>query len=415
MVHDTDIPTNDGGSTSMDTTWKLVAIFLIYLVGIVFAVFPIVLRTKFAASPSYTTGRGMANSFAAGIFLSMGLIHLLPEGAAKFNEHYGEESDSKYHLCYLMCIVGYTCILTLERVVFTTPTCAHHMQLPYGQLPTISSGIEVDKEGGQANVRTYNMQVHADEDDERTPSFLGEHNALLKESQSEHAASVRSMNRGTAGCDAEGSHLVLRSSERIVAALERSASQSYPDDHGHSHTEAAGHGQAYGTITKGDEHSHAHGGAEEAEAKATLAPYVLMAALGAHGLSEGLALGVETGTRGILLLLFSILAHKWAEGLALGISFSKSTVPTSRILMLLSAFSLSTPVGVDIGWLAQALLPDYAEGYFLGFSAGSFLYIGASEVVVEEFIQGKRQWGKLLSLIVGITLIWCVTAFVDFG
>jgi len=50
----------------------------------------------------------------------------------------------------------------------------------------------------------------------------------------------------------------------------------------------------------------------------------------------------------------------------------------------------------------------------LGFSSGSFLYIGASEVVVEEFVQGKRQWGKLFFFILGITVIYCVTAFADF-
>ena len=53
-------------------------------------------------------------------------------------------------------------------------------------------------------------------------------------------------------------------------------------------------------------------------------------------------------------------------------------------------FALSTPIGIMIGWyLAEtsALL----SGIFMAIAAGTFVYISASEIVVEEFTMSKNK------------------------
>ena len=476
-----------------DALWKSISIVSIYIIGMFFCVLPIVLRRRFSQSQHYTTYLGVANSFAAGIFLSLGLIHLLPEGEERLVEYYGAEKNHKFKFCYVMCAVGYAFILMLERIVFTTPTCAHHMHkkvhmedamhmskhsardvgdLTSVLLPKGQSSTPVGKHLG-AGISPENIYTPVGGAEESPETMLNIQSPSLEDTCAQSKIQP---------CNAEGSHIVLRNTERIVAAMlnetdqcavcehERRASplnvampplsddkgailenppmslEETPDPrksgrltqeslsalsssfrHGRSITsslaldgsselqEADGHNQLKSThsfcasvVSAAHElHKAPHASRNNVQ------PYVLMAALSAHGLSEGLALGVERGTRNIMLLFVGILAHKWAEGLALGISFSQTSLETRRVIGLLLAFSLSTPVGICVGWLAQALLPGCAEGYFLGFSSGSFLYIGASEVVVDEFIQGKRQWGKFSSFLGGVVLIYLISIFLE--
>ena len=477
-----------------DGIWKGVSIAAIYLIGMIFCVLPIALRSRFSRSARYTQYLGMANAFAAGTFLSLGLIHLLPEGEERLAEYYGVEANTKYRFCYVMCAIGYACILMLERIVFTTPTCAHHMHRKVHMEDALHAGKFSGRDVGDLSATL--LPLSAADASSPLPAGLTDPSpdtvhTLASDPVDAHNA-ILHIDEGCAQgglqpCDDEDSHIILRNRERIVAAVvnkvasaeqcaacefERRASplttalHQLADDaqleatpaktatprelpagrltqeslsalsssyrHGRSLTSSlaldASSDQVndekgyVNQLSKADQSMcpsvvsavglHELNKAPHAP-RHTVQPYILMAALSAHGMSEGLALGVERGTRNIMLLFLAILAHKWAEGLALGISFSRTTIGTNRVLGLLMAFALSTPVGIGIGWLAQAILPGCAEGYFLGFSSGSFLYIGASEVVVEEFIQGRRQWGKFLSFLGGVALIYLISIFLE--
>jgi len=436
-----------------DALLKSISIVAIYLVGMGFALLPVTLRAKFSGSRHYTTFLGLANAFAAGVFLSMGLIHLLPEGEARLQDFYGDD-NIKYRISYLMCVVGYAAILTLERVVFTTPSCAHHMHMAVHQedasAPSSAAQLEAKTSATIEMLASQKQKIKKPRGAVMSPEIK--------------PAVDRCIQDTAPPCHAEGTHYILRCRERIVAAIAGKEAASHcvvcedkehrtagldvaskarstssvalkPSKAGTGESEHKTVDSTVPQITGTDdnvsiglesdqvlevppviskEHRHTHLYPYHEVRTGTIQPYVLMAALGAHGLSEGLALGVERGKHHILFLFFAIVAHKWAEGLALGISFSKTEIRSKKIVALLCAFSLSTPIGVGIGWLAQALLPKCAEGYFLGFSSGSFLYIGASEVVVEEFIQGQRHWRKLFFFCIGIALIYVVTTYLDF-
>jgi len=63
-------------------------------------------------------------------------------------------------------------------------------------------------------------------------------------------------------------------------------------------------------------------------------------------------------------------------------------------------FSIFTPIGILVGMVLLEANP-ILEGVFLAISAGTFLYISASEVIVEEFAITKYRYQKYLIFITG--------------
>ena len=124
-----------------------------------------------------------------------------------------------------------------------------------------------------------------------------------------------------------------------------------------------------------------------------ITPYILLVALSLHGLFEGIALGVMKTIRDLIFLLIAILAHKSAESLALGISFFKSGTERNIFIKMIVIFSLFSPSGIIIGILFSSA-GYLIEGILLSVSGGTFLYVSASEVIVEEFAITKYKYKK---------------------
>ena len=135
-----------------------------------------------------------------------------------------------------------------------------------------------------------------------------------------------------------------------------------------------------------------------------ITPYILLIALSLHGLFEGIALGVMKTIRDLLFLLIAILAHKWAESLALGISFFKSGTERNIFIKMIVIFSLFSPSGIIIGILFSSA-GYLIEGILLSVSGGTFLYISASEVIVEEFAITKYKYKKYAFYLLGGILV----------
>ena len=135
-----------------------------------------------------------------------------------------------------------------------------------------------------------------------------------------------------------------------------------------------------------------------------ITPYILLIALSLHGLFEGIALGVMKTIRDLLFLLIAILAHKWAESLALGISFFKSGTERNIFIKMIVIFSLFSPSGIIIGILFSSA-GYLIEGILLSVSGGTFLYVSASEVIVEEFAITKYKYKKFAFYLLGGILV----------
>ena len=71
-------------------------------------------------------------------------------------------------------------------------------------------------------------------------------------------------------------------------------------------------------------------------------------------------------------------------------------------------FCVACPVGIGIGWLASGVTPVLGA-IAKAVAAGAFIFIAATEIIVEEFSVTKHKWMKFFMLIFGIILILAVT------
>lgn len=77
---------------------------------------------------------------------------------------------------------------------------------------------------------------------------------------------------------------------------------------------------------------------------------VLLSALFVHAFIEGLALGLTRDERAVLNLMLAMIIHKVCAAVSLGISLSKDTTNTfASKLVMLTVFSLATPIAIAIG------------------------------------------------------------------
>ena len=143
------------------------------------------------------------------------------------------------------------------------------------------------------------------------------------------------------------------------------------------------------------EHEHDHG------KKLGITPYILLLALGFHGLFEGIALGIQGEVRDALFLSLAIAAHKWAASLTLGISIIKTGIELKKMVIMIAIFGFIGPVGIAIGMIVRASADGVVQGIFLSISVGTFIYIACTEVLVEEFEHSDNKYLKFLAFIVG--------------
>ena len=134
-----------------------------------------------------------------------------------------------------------------------------------------------------------------------------------------------------------------------------------------------------------------------------------MIALSVHSCFEGLAAGLQMNFQQELYIILAIVIHKGAAASALGIALVKSFPNDFKLCrILVSVFACATPLGVGIG-MALVGTDEIYEIIFNSLAAGTFVYIAASEIIVEEFSIPGYRWLKLFSFLFGaliITLLW---------
>lgn len=139
---------------------------------------------------------------------------------------------------------------------------------------------------------------------------------------------------------------------------------------------------------------------------------VLLIALSTHAIFEGVALGLTSELSSAINIMMGLMIHKAPEAMSLGISLSKNfkkEEEKKNAIRLLVAFALASPIGVSLGMILQNS-NAIVEIIFSSFAGGTFIYIAASEVIVEEFsIVGHNRWAKMITFLLGaiiITLMW---------
>jgi zinc transporter 1/2/3 len=138
---------------------------------------------------------------------------------------------------------------------------------------------------------------------------------------------------------------------------------------------------------------------------------ILLGALAVHSILEMTALGLANTFGDSALLSLSIALHQPAESIALLVAFLKSGMPHPQIIQFLSIFSCMGPIGVAIGMAVNSFASPIVDATMLAVVAGTFVYVGATEVIPEEWEDPDHKWTKFVALLSGIVSIFAITQY----
>ena len=173
------------------------------------------------------------------------------------------------------------------------------------------------------------------------------------------------------------------------------------DDHHHHHHNHHHHHPA--TTTPKNSNGIASGSGRSA--------VILLGALAVHSILEMMALGLANSFGDCALLSLSISLHQPAESIALLVAFLKSGMSESQIIKYLSIFSCMGPVGVGLGMAVNQFASPVVDAAILAIVAGTFVYVGATEVIPEEWEDSSHKWTKFGALMAGIVSIVAITQY----
>jgi len=136
--------------------------------------------------------------------------------------------------------------------------------------------------------------------------------------------------------------------------------------------------------------------------------------LSVHALFESVLLGLQIDNTQAAAILLAILSHKWVESLSLGIIMIKTGVSQSGFSVIMVTFSAIAPLGVGIGVLAEGSVPHVVVTVFNALAMGSFVYIGTTEIISEEFSATPSLRIRILKfvflllgcVVIGVVRIW---------
>jgi zinc and cadmium transporter len=110
---------------------------------------------------------------------------------------------------------------------------------------------------------------------------------------------------------------------------------------------------------------------------------VAFAALTLHSLVDGLAMAASFSTSAALGLVaaFAVIVHEFPEGLSMAAIALGAGYGRQRAFLLSLAVALATPLGAVAGYAGVRGITDPVLGLLLGVAAGSFLYVGATDIL----------------------------------
>jgi len=144
--------------------------------------------------------------------------------------------------------------------------------------------------------------------------------------------------------------------------------------------------------------------------------FLVFFALCFHSVMEGLGMGsAEQG--GLLLpVMLAILAHKGLAAFALGCSLTQSDLPEWKFWAFVGIFASGTPLGCLAGMLStrmsSVVAQSTASGVCIALSSGTFLQVSSMELLPRAFAEERH---KLLGccclsfgfLSMSVLAIWC--------
>jgi len=110
---------------------KLLAVSLIWVLSIVFALLPFPLR-NFAHAPKILS---LANAFSGGVFLGAGFNHLLPEAEIGWSSF---SWNPNLPLAHSICVLAFLAVFFIEKILFNNDSEASQILTPQSSLSRIN-------------------------------------------------------------------------------------------------------------------------------------------------------------------------------------------------------------------------------------------------------------------------------------
>lgn len=139
--------------------------------------------------------------------------------------------------------------------------------------------------------------------------------------------------------------------------------------------------------------------------KSPLVPIGAMAALALHAGIDGMAIGVGLRQNAVLggVISIGVILHKFADGLTLTSLLRAAGYSKTKGWILASLLALSTPIGAFLSFLGARLLSPAVIGPVLGVAAGSFIYVGAADLLPR--LHAAHDRFCVFFLIIGVTVV----------
>ncbi|ETW10088.1 hypothetical protein H310_00473 [Aphanomyces invadans] len=397
-----------------DIFWFNVSTCVLLLVlTIVFSLLPLFMSAASTESFWHKVMQEKLPFVTAGVFLSTGMIHLLPD-AVKLYSSYNEMvdgPDEPYPLIYFLACMG--CFLVWSVDSLNLGDSGKMMAVAAAAKPNFETSIcrihvpPITSYGIQRRTRTYSASdaFHLTKSHEH--EF--QHKSAL-EQLGRHAA----VDYGTCSCDhtkLEDSAMIQRTKEftevDVLLAGNKCAvdvdkrDQCVSDPHVHAHVS--------GSVS---EHIVFSG-------ESGVLPYLLAALFSLHSLIAGFTLGMNANlTSTALATAVAIVSHKFIEAVSVGSNFAKArtTVNSQRSIAVLVTYSFMTPLGIVSGMFLSATLQGpsavLAQAIALGIGSGSFIYLAFHEVSEEDAVQAATTTEKLSLFLTGLSIMAALAALV---
>lgn len=139
----------------------------------------------------------------------------------------------------------------------------------------------------------------------------------------------------------------------------------------------------------------------------------ILAAIGLiiHSLLDGIAIaaGFEAGWKFGLLTTLAVLLHEMPEGITItGILFH-TNMKKKQIIIYSTLVALATPIGAIFSYFLIKNISINLLGMLLALTAGSFIYLAASDLLPET--HKKHHRANALYFFIGVLLILGITKF----
>lgn len=325
---------------------------------------------------------GVSNAFSAGVFLSIAIIHILPESYGEYHKAVGGDSVESFPVPFLIAICSYSFVLFIEKIAF-------HSGIPSSQSPqspqksqnSKEKRLEKDPEGlgfvlapdsspSQQNKRGFPPKDEKQEDlnEEIFKMFMNYREKVafkireindttildypetfvrnLEELQGENM-----INSQRASASQRGSVVSNKAAEKLDETEEDNLP---PSEKLGIQTSGRGTDRSFDIDSHLAEVEHQQKQLNAQEVISfgqKLRPFMFLLALCFHSIIQGIACGLQKSSSGVFNLIAAMALHKWAEALTLGISFRKNQIHKSMAVLMVIIFSLAGPFGVVFGIL----------------------------------------------------------------